>query len=112
MPSGINIIKADYMEDPFCKICINTKLILYDMDELVYKCRLCGSLFKYTKPIKKAQLGIDPELDNIGTGKLLFYKENKKAESIRKLLPEIKGNVQLKQVRDIKYEKNKKSIYT
>jgi len=97
---GLKIIDSNPVEDLFCKMCISTKLFLFEKDELIYKCRTCGSLFKYNRPVKRAQLGIDPELNNEASSSIFFYKPQKTKKE--NLLPEVAGNAILKQSIDVK----------
>ena len=97
---GINIIDSNPIGEQFCKMCVTTKLFLYEKDEMIFKCRTCGSLFKYNKPVRKAQLGIDPELDNQAKSAIMFYKPKKgKKENT---LPEVGGHAQLRKIVDVK----------
>lgn len=100
MPQKINVIDSNPIGEKYCKMCVTTKLILYEKDELIFKCRTCGSLFKYNQPIKKASLGIDPELDNEAKSAILFYKPAKAKK--KSDFPEVSGNVTFKGKIDVR----------
>ena len=73
----INIISDTEGSEFFCRMCVSTKLFLYDRPNNLYKCGSCGNLYKYTLPSCKPKLGIDTELDNQNQTKIMFYQEKK-----------------------------------
>lgn len=81
----------------YCKMCVNTKLTVYDKDENIWKCRTCGSLFKYNEVKKDTKLTVDPELDNVSKSVVIFVKKEDKKE---KKENELGSNYSLINVRD------------
>lgn len=79
-------------------MCVSNRLFLHDKSNQLYKCPNCGSLFKYTKPSCKPKVGVDPELDNLGGTKIMFFEEKKKRD---RDLPEVDGNIQILDEREV-----------
>lgn len=96
----LNIIDSNPIGDLFCRMCVTTKLFLLDKDEAIYKCKTCGSMFKYNKPVRKAELNVDPELNNEANSSIFFYKPAKK--ETKNDLPEVGGNSRLIKDVDVK----------